>query len=285
MKQSTALVPIKRGEAFDANVRALHNLEMIKEKRKNKEDERLVQQQLDQKKQTMKQKKLEAELQKRRVQMGIPSNVGGVRQELAALVVKEQRDKPIGKQLKNPVEERMKLVDINEEEDRDIEMLQAFMKKYAKVWKFMFQRYANQAYSNKRVTNFDELKQRIQQINHAEVTKLLKEHNTFPQLISKDEVQNLLRLINAKSTNENARDIAMLDYDQFLTFVPQLAFLCFNRPPIDKSHLPAVESLKALLSTWEQATRDRGKSTALFEDPDASPFADRELIAALERQL
>lgn len=40
-------------------------------------------------------------------------------------------------------------------------MLTAFMKKYSKVWKHMFSKYANQAYSVKRRTNFDELKDRI----------------------------------------------------------------------------------------------------------------------------
>jgi len=60
----------------------------------------------------------------------------------------------------------------------------------------------------------------------------------------------------------------MLDYQQFLQLIPQLAFLCFSRPPIDKSHLPPVESVRALLEQWEDATRARGKSTALYEDPD-----------------
>lgn len=66
--------------------------------------------------------------------MGVAGNVGGQKQELGALIVKEQT----AKQLKMITAENYKLVDINEEEDRDIEMLSAFMKKYAKVWKFMF---------------------------------------------------------------------------------------------------------------------------------------------------
>lgn len=278
-KHSQALVPVK---AFDANVRAMHELERIKQKKIDKEEQQLVQAQLDQRRQTFKQKKLDEEMHKRRVQMGVQSNVGGVKQELGALVVKEGK---LDKKLKNPVEEKMTLVNISEEEDRDIEMLTSFMKKHAKIWKHMFQRYANQAYSVKRRTNFDELKERVQQINQAEVTKMLKEHNTYPQLISKDEVGNLLRLINAQSRAANSRDVAMLDYEQFLTFIPQLAFICFTRPPVDKSHLPTVESLRALLQTWEQATREKGKNTALFDDLDASPFNDKELIQAINKQL
>lgn len=38
------------------------------------------------------------------------------------------------------------------------------------------------------------------------------------------------------------------------------------------------------MDTFEQATRDRGKSTAIYEDPDVSNFADRDLIHALEEK-
>ena len=142
----------------------------------------------------------------------------------------------------------IQLVDMNEEEDRDREILNAFMKKYAKIWKFMFQRYANQAYSIKGRKDFDDMKGKTSQINLAEVTKILKEHNTLPLLISKDEIASLMRLINMNDpNNEHANDITMLDYHQFLYLIPQIAFLAFSRPPLDKSHLPPVESLRALL--------------------------------------
>ena len=59
---------------------------------------------------------------------------------------------------------------------------------------------------------------------------------------------------------------------------------CFSRPPIDKSHLPPVESLNALLKQFIEATRDRGKSTALFEDPDRHGM-DKELLETLEAKL
>lgn len=37
----------------------------------------------------------------------------------------------------------IQLVDLNEEEDRDREIINQFMKKYIKVWKYLFSRYAN----------------------------------------------------------------------------------------------------------------------------------------------
>lgn len=40
-------------------------------------------------------------------------------------------------------------------------------------------------------------------MNVAEMTKMLKDHNTFPNLINKDELQTLFRLINTKIFNKN----------------------------------------------------------------------------------
>jgi len=61
--------------------------------------------------------------------------------------------------------------------------------------------------------------------------------------------------------------------------------LAFSRAPIDKSNFPPIESLNALLSQFEEATRGRGKSTALYEDPDQTGVADRELLTALNAKL
>ena len=36
--------------------------------------------------------------------------------------------------------------------------------------------------------------------------------------------------------------------------------------------------MNALIKIFEEATRVRGKSTLIYEDPDASVFADRELL-------
>jgi len=40
----------------------------------------------------------------------------------------------------------------------------------------------------------------------------------------------------------------MLDYSQFLLFIPQLAFVSCSRPPLDMRSLPLIGSLKALLN-------------------------------------
>lgn len=39
--------------------------------------------------------------------------------------------------------QEIKLVDLKEEEDRDLEMIAVFMRKYHKIWKFLHSRYMN----------------------------------------------------------------------------------------------------------------------------------------------
>ena len=80
------------------------------------------------------------------------------------------------------------MVDLTEEEDRDQEMITYAMKKYAKTFKFLFSRYANQGYSTKGKLDFDDMSKKNSQINVAEITKLLRDHDTFPKLISKQEI-------------------------------------------------------------------------------------------------
>ncbi len=65
----------------------------------------------------------------------------------------------------------------------------------------------------------------------------------------------------------------------------QLAYFCFTREPRDLSHLPLAETIKALIKHFEDATRARGYSTVLYEDPDATSVADAKLIKALNDKL
>jgi hypothetical protein len=58
------------------------------------------------------------------------------------------------------------------------------------------------------------------QINLAELTKMLKDHNTYPTLLSREELASLIRLVNMHTAQDNSSDLAMLDYNQFLQFIP-----------------------------------------------------------------
>lgn len=139
-----------------------------------------------------------------------------MKQEIKALIYNDQstQQKAPLKQFKNPIDSHITLIDINDEEDRDRELIIQFMKKNAKIWKFLFARYANSCYSTKGRKDFDDLGQKTHTINLAEVTKMLREHNTYPTLLSKEEIATLVRLINLNSAEQfkTSSDLQMLEY-------------------------------------------------------------------------
>lgn len=71
----------------------------------------------------------------------------------------------------------------------------------------------------------------------------------------------------------------------FLQLVLQLAYFIFTRAPRDLSNLPLVETIKALVAHFEGATRSKGLSTVLYDDPDATGVGDKQLIKALNAKL
>lgn len=54
------------------------------------------------------------------------------------------------------------------------------MKKYNKLWKNLFSKYANTGFTTKIAINFDQINEKAQTINYPEVTKLLKDHGLLP---------------------------------------------------------------------------------------------------------
>ena len=97
---------------------------------------------------------------------------------------KEAHKKAMGKMMVPEI----KLLNLDEEEDRDKEAMNLIMKKYAKLWKNLYYKYSNSGFNPKNVSNFDQYNERSQTISIAEMTKLLRDHNTFPSLISKEEL-------------------------------------------------------------------------------------------------
>ena len=133
-------------------------------------------------------------MRKRQVEMGVQQkNSKGVRQELNALIL-DKIDvvaKPSDARKKEPVQ----LLDMDQEEDRDKLMCNEFMKKYSKIWKMTFQRYANQAYSTKSVDDFDKMKAKNEVISVPEVTNIMKKNKMLYKFISKEEISSLVRLV------------------------------------------------------------------------------------------
>lgn len=106
----------------------MHELEAIKKFKRDKVEEENIKHQSALKKQTLKEKALQDALKKRRVEQGVHQNKGGVKQEIKALIYNDQTQAaknsgPPARQFKNPIDSHITLIDINDEEDRDRELI------------------------------------------------------------------------------------------------------------------------------------------------------------------
>ena len=74
---------------------------------------------------------------------------------------------------------QISFVKLEDEEDRDREMVLVFMKKYQKLWRNIFAKYQNTGHKANPLykPTFDKS---AQTLSYAEITKMLKDHGTFP---------------------------------------------------------------------------------------------------------
>ena len=135
-------------------------------------------------------------------------------------------------------EGELKLIDLDEEEDRDRTAVQLFMRKYAKLWRYLFTKYAHSGYSAKKENNFSELSDKMNRISMAELTKMLKDHDIGKHMVSKEELGTLIRLVNVKTTQK--RELIGLSFEGFQEFFVQTAVHVFSKHPRDLSYLPPV---------------------------------------------
>ena len=54
----------------------------------------------------------------------------------------------------------VELINLEEDEERDVQAIKIFMKKYSKLWRFIFKKYANMLFSSKIITSFDKYKEK-----------------------------------------------------------------------------------------------------------------------------
>jgi hypothetical protein len=76
------------------------------------------------------------------------------------------------------------LMDLNEgEEDRDTRPINEVLRKYTRLWKNLFSKYQNSGFSHlKKITakSFESLQSQAPCISLAEMTRMLKDHDTLP---------------------------------------------------------------------------------------------------------
>jgi len=187
-------------------------------------------------------------------------------------------------ELGNKFQENFKGVEVNifdyeAEEERDVNAVKMTSKKYTKLFKYLFSKYANSGYSVQAFSNFEELNKKLQTITIAEIMKMLRDHHVTNRIIGKSKVSEIVRRVQPNSTP------LPLSYPVFVEFFIQLAYVIYTGPPNNLIHLTPADTLLKLIVFFEESARSRGQSTLLYEDPDASALGDRKVIEELNRRI
>lgn len=180
----------------------------------------------------------------------------------------------------------IELYDFAIEEERDVQAVQIFMKKYSKLWKFLYNKYANSCFSiDTNAPNFDKLKNKYDHINLAELRKMLDDYGfDKKKFLTKDELQTLVKLVNFKVMKKF--EPRQLEFDGFKEWILQTAIYMYTKPgPNDYSAFPALKHLELLVEKMKKEATLKGQNTILFDDPDAISISDPDLLIALNKKL
>ena len=71
---------------------------------------------------------------------------------------------------------------------------------------------------------------------------MLNDHDITQAMVSKDVLQQLVRLVNVKIMKTGTGDLSTLSFDGFNQFWVQLALYVYSKPPNDISHMPPIVS-------------------------------------------
>ena len=276
------LIPwIKKQPKGKIGRKAMLEIEKLQKNRKDREEfKKLKEKQLRMKDERSK-KKLADELEKRKIEYGV--NAMNKKTTDRKIIFDEGEVDQFKKNEKKSGLPEIELFDFEEEEERDVDAIKIFMKKYSKLWRFYFNKYANMCFSGKHIRNFDQLNAKHNTINLAELIKLLHDHDLGKEYLTKEELSAIIRLVNFKKIHKS--DLTALTYAGFLEWIVQTAIYMFTKPPEDLSHFPPVEALYNFLRKLEKAQKAKGGSTILFEDPDATGIGDTTLLKALNKKI
>lgn len=129
------------------------------------------------------------------------------------------------------------LFDYDAEEQRDVDAVKIVAKKYSKLFKYLFSKYANSGYSVQAFRNFEDLNKKLQTITVAEIMKMLRDHHVTNRIIGKTKVTEIVRQVQPTSAP------LPMTYGVFIEFFIQLAYLIYTSPPNNLIHLSPADTL------------------------------------------
>ena len=181
-------------------------------------------------------------------------------------------------------EETLFLREFTEEEKEEADAVRLVVKKYSRVFKVLFQKYAGTGFARKKeaAMAFDWLAERKNRMFDSEYIRLFLDLKVLPRLVTKEEVRSLLKSYCHKMARQT--ELNWVDYNGFVESFCQFAYFIYGREPQDLSYLPAVVAVKSLIDTMRSATQAAGHSTEVYDEPDPGT-GDKDVVKQLTRLL
>lgn len=226
---------------------------------------------------------LRKQLEKRAIEQGIAhKNLKDIETNL--IFPLDSREKELSKEKKHGLFET-ELIYMPKEEERDIRFVEAFFRANNKILKYLFVKYCNLSTRKTKPDTFEKINSVTQRMTAAELWKLLRDFN-YTQYISQDKVESIIRLINIQIFKEKDEKLKSLDFEGFQIFLLNLATLTYSKnPPGDLRHLPPSFALDALIKHFREEEKNKGGSTILFDDPEATIITDSEVLKEFNKKL
>lgn len=169
----------------------------------------------------------------------------------------------------------IKLIDFEEEEERDSKAVKLFLTRYHKPLKFLFDKYASTSYS-KKPENFNQLEERATTISVAELLKLMKDASAN---IKSDEIKEIIRLLLHRCNKIESKSLTL---DQFKEFYAQVAIVIGEKNCIPR---PFVYYLAQLMQSIIEGAKKRSENAIVLENPEATSLGDADVLKELNKQI
>ncbi|OMJ86867.1 hypothetical protein SteCoe_11498 [Stentor coeruleus] len=182
------------------------------------------------------------------------------------------------------IPDEIQLREFTQAEADQLEAVNMMILKFSRVFKVLFNKYSGTGFVRKaqNKSEFDLHADRKFKIFDGEYIKIMKDHNVIPSLLSKTELQTVMRTYNHKIAKQAEQ--SYVDYESFKGVFTQLAYYIFSKKGQDYSYLPPVVSIKLLLDHMKNSLKSKGFSTELYDEPDPGT-GDKDVVKSLNKML
>ena len=185
------------------------------------------------------------------------------------------------KLLPGQITNNITLLDLNDEEDRDIIILKKFIKEYEGFFKEVFKKYCGSTYKALTGKNFEAIKEISDTITVSEITKMFKQHNIIDKEISKEDIQSIITLMNSKVFKKRSL-LGGITYEEFIEDFIQISYYAFVKPPYFYRHFTIADYPEEMIKLFSAQFPENMK----YYNPETIlTKSEREICNGLDKQL